>query len=155
MLVDKRVRLELCEPHTLEDIRDHVFFGNLYWGNSIDIGRMMNGHSPSRVVDLSSIGPDDFWTHECNWGKEAFSLVRGPEIAMWRDLLEKANRMHEGVSPFMHDHNSPVEDIYHRVEGQPFLQLADEIRRTLQPLVLDFKATELFRVCKELQAKVA
>jgi hypothetical protein len=154
MFVDKRVRLELCEPHTLEDIRDHVFFGNLYWGNRIDISQMMNGHSPSKVVDLSSIGPDDFWTHECNWGKEAFSLVQGPEIAMWRDLIEQATRIRVEVSPFTHNRNSSVEDIYHKVEGQPFLQLADEIRRTLQPLVLDFKTTEIFRVCKELQARV-
>ncbi len=147
------LRVEVVTPHIHEDFLEHTFLGDLYLGNKIDTSRLINGHSPSKIVNLSSINPDDLWTHVCWFGKESFSFICGSEAEMWKGLIEKSRNVRAGAKLYLYGHRYSVEEIYRKIEGRPFLQLADEIRRALQPLALNISTTKFFKICKEFQAR--
>ena len=72
-------------------LTDH-FFATLYRGNKIDTSTLMNGHAPSRVVDLRTIGPNQLWLHDCSWGNEAIRMMpEGREADTWRRLMDMAS----------------------------------------------------------------
>lgn len=56
-----------------------TIIGNLYFGNEVDISKLVNGHSPSKIVDLEAIHHSQVWTHACNFGCEAMKILTNIE----------------------------------------------------------------------------
>lgn len=133
--------------------RVDCFFGNLYFGNKVDIGTLMNGHSPSRIVKLDKIGPNQVWAHGCNFGKEAMGFLREcAETNRWRQAKDDVKEMEAIAAPFNADLKSPVEALRQNVEGQADLAaLAHSTGRWLWSIVANLKQTELFRCCDEVE----
>lgn len=74
--------------------------GNVLFGNAVDVSTFFNGHSPSRVVDLSKIAPDDVWVHHCTIGDEAQAkLEDGREAACWREFKRHADLIRSLIAP--------------------------------------------------------
>lgn len=153
---DKSLKVEVVEPYTMADFDNKVFIGDMFLGNEINIGDFFNGHSPSKIVNLSEINPNDLWTHCCS-GEEAYSIINNcpDEIDLWRDVIEKGYLLRKSVGPYLNEHNLSVENIYYLVEQQQFSKLAEEIKTKLEPYstLKAIKQTEFFRMYKIVKAK--
>ena len=77
---------------------DH-FFGHVYRGNKVDISDFFNGHSPSEVVKLDQLGPNDIWCHECAMGAEAMSVFspHDSETSSWKAAFDNAEWIHQRI----------------------------------------------------------
>lgn len=147
------LKVGVVESHTSEDAQEKVFMGTLYLGNEVDTSTLMNGHAPSRIIDLSTVGPNQIWTHECMWGEEAFYLFEdSPEMDLWKDLIDSSRVIHENIELYMQDHTSSVEDLHCRLQGHPVLKVADFTRRLLEPYAKGLESTEFYKVSREIQA---
>lgn len=74
--------------------------GRVLFGNEVDVSTFMNGHSPSRVVDLKVLHPDDAWTHFGMQGHEAWArLSSAREVERLRHLQYLARKIQKEVTP--------------------------------------------------------
>lgn len=128
---------------------DHMLC-SVYFGNEVDIGSLMNGHSPSRIVRLDELAPGDVWAHDCGFGVEAMErLDMGNwETATWRLSMQAAGvierRMAESYGP---EQGTP-DELRRRVEGDRTLLLtAGDLGMWLADTLRKIKTTEIFRAC--------
>jgi hypothetical protein len=70
---------------TGENLPVNCSFGHVYFGNQVNISEFFNGHSPSRVVKLDQIKPEQVWVHHGGVGEEFLSFFppEHPETAQW------------------------------------------------------------------------
>lgn len=62
-------------------------FGVVFQGDAVDTSQLLNGHMPSKVVDLSKL-EDKLWTYAYNWGKEAMAVFPDcEETDVWNMLF--------------------------------------------------------------------
>ena len=75
---------------------DH-FFGHVFYGNQVNTKDFINGHSPSRIVDLELLKSIDIWCHECRWGQEAMTVFSSDkqETNNWRGAFNRANNIRQ------------------------------------------------------------
>jgi len=98
------------------------FFGHMYLGNKIDISRLFNGHSKSKIVKLEEIAPDEIWMHDCMFGGEVMiSLPSCDESRMWRQVYEVQKRISEAARTYSDDFVSDVEKIREWAEGDDLM----------------------------------
>ncbi len=131
------------------------FFGHVYFGNKVDTNQLMNGHSPSRIVDLSVITPDQVWAHECNWGREAVAIFReSSETEKWREVKGKLDVIGIAAGAYNRDLESSVYGLRSRIEtDEAFLVGVTSIRDWFVSVLLDLKTTEMFRACNEVSRR--
>lgn len=149
---ERSVRVEITLPdYGLTD----CFFAHLYLGNAIDISRFMNGHSPSRIVDLSKIDAQQLWAHGCSFGSEAMRFFSdAAEIEKWREVLHCATEIGQRVGAYNLDRSSTVEALRARLEADnEILDHAAKLKALLTPIV-DIKSTEMFRLCSEIDREI-
>lgn len=97
-----------------QGLADYLF-GHLYFGRTVDTSTMMNGHSPSRIVDLGKLAPTDVWIHGCSWGKEAVAHITDEaEKAKWWEIRLILDRTHE-LSVRYEKSTEPVDRIREQV----------------------------------------
>ncbi len=123
------------------------FFGHLYLGNAVDTSRFFNGHSDSRIVDLTEIGPDELWMHECGCGKEATCFFQEcAESAEWQMVYEIHKRISQEVRTYAEDFVSSVERIREKVEKDVrMIEAAQYLCRWFSWVTRNLDKTEMFR----------
>jgi len=143
---DGPLRIEITLPgYGLTD----VLFANVYIGNQIDTTRMMNGHAPSRIVDLSKIGPDDVWVHESSWGLEAMRTLPPSDAKLFREMNDDMKALRERIRPYaldMVEGAASVEEVRRRVmEDETTMRFAQKNIEPLAELLLNLPKTELYK----------
>lgn len=135
--------------------RTDCFFGHLYFGNKVDISKLMNGHSPSRIVDLRSISDDQVWAHHCNWGKEAVMPLREcPETGQWRDVKKAVDAISQSAAAYNRDLVSTVDGLCLQVwDDSPMVNRVVEARDWFIHILDNLKDTEMFQVCDEVNRR--
>lgn len=125
------------------------FFGRLYFGPNVDTSKLMNGHSPSRIVRTSEIGPRQLWVHECRWGAEAMAVLPdSTEVDFWWNVKGRVDAITEGVKA---DPKASPDEVRRMVQSKPnLLRLVDQVNRLLGSVVRKLKSTELFRECDKI-----
>lgn len=131
--------------------RTGCFFGHVYFGNKVDTSRFMNGHAPSRIVDLNLMTPTTVWAHCCVWGQEAVVKFRDlPETEGWRKTKEKIDRIGRVGAAYSLDRKASVEAIRRQADENPGLvKDIAAVRGSLLRTVNNLKGTELFRACSD------
>lgn len=146
---ESSVKIEITMPgHGLTD----CFFGSLYLGNRIDVSRFVNGHSPSEIVKLDEIAPDQLWVHDCNWGREAIRhLPDDQEAVAWRNVFALVRKIDEQVMPLIADLESSVDALRARLEANDKLVMAAyRLKDRLSTIIVNFRESELFHICNEV-----
>lgn len=138
------LRVEVTGTGDHDDL--DVTFGNVYWGNQIDTSRMMNGHSPSRIVDTRQIGADQIWAHDCCFGDEAIEFFQDGNDFWWniRNQVDDLVRMAKRQNVLDGD----VDLIRSNVESdRPIQTVFGSLVAKLLDTVKHMKDTELYQVC--------
>jgi hypothetical protein len=133
------------------------FFGHVYLGNQIDISKLMNGGWPSRIVDLSKIGPLDLWLHDCSMGREAMRFMsESDEACMWREALGLAAEIKSFAdNKYIGDHDSSVEALRATIEADcALIGRVTALQRLLAPIAKDLKNTETFSIGDAIRAAI-
>ena len=126
--------------------------GRIYFGNSVDTSQLLNGYSPSRIVDLKALSPNDIWAHACVFGAEAMRVFRPcEETDGWWQTKSAMDEIARRASGYMADLASPVGEVRDRIlMDRAFLASVSAVADWLHDDVLrDPKATEMFRCCDE------
>lgn len=90
------------------DPEDEPIFVGVYLGKDVDISRFFNGHSPSKVVHLDSISPDQVWMHS-NHRTESFALLESEEeVENWKRVIRLGKIVCDEVTPYRDDFTTPV-----------------------------------------------
>lgn len=142
-LNNNSIRFEITLPgYQLVD----CFMGNIYFGNNIDISKLMNGHSQSKIIQLDKIDPDSIWCHSCSLGNESMKTFNNDnEETQWWNLKNDLLILKEWVDLFEFD-KRPVEEL------QKHLSTISEIPNIIENQILflthiieNLTQTELFR----------
>lgn len=92
------IQIEICRPagpkripgmYRIEEDPNDVLFAHVYRGNEVDISHFFNGHSPSRLVKLDRLKPDDVWLHRGSGlgGAEAMRFLER-EKPFWSEVFD-------------------------------------------------------------------
>lgn len=143
-----RLNIEITVPGY--GLTDH-FFGHVFFGNRVDVSALMNGHSPSRIVDLSKVPDDQVWAHMCNWGVEAVSpFVEGEETRRWREVKKEIDEIASAAEGYNRDLPFTVDGIRLRVmDDEPLLRRVVLARDWFVSSLRRLKDTEMWRACDE------
>lgn len=135
--------------------RTDCFFGNLYFGNKVDISTLMNGHSPSRIVDLRSIPDDQVWAHNCNFGKEAvMPLPECFETGQWRDVKKAVDAISRSAAAYNQDFVSTMDGLRLQVwDDVPMLSRVALARDWFMHVLDNLRKTEMFRACDDVNQR--
>jgi hypothetical protein len=126
---------------------------DLFLGNRVDISRLYNGHSPSRVVNLSKIAPDQVWIYTDEMMR---TLGHTVEIAAIREAFRLARELRRLVRPHLVLKNTSVDDVRSAVEhDDALLAAAADLRRFLSRFARAIESTDLFRLAKEMETELA
>lgn len=125
-----------------------TFFAHLYLGNQVDTGKFFNGHSNSRIVDLTKLKSDEVWAHECGFAREVQCSMREcTETAEWRTVFALQKTIQENARTYDKDFESSVETIREKVENDRLmLAKADTLCTWFSWVTRNLDKTELFRV---------
>lgn len=132
---------------------DH-FFGDVFFGNKVDTSTLMNGHSPSKVIDLAKIPENQVWTHACNWGKEAITPFKEcEETNRWRAIKKEVDAMAVKAAEYNRDLASTVDGIRLQVmDDEALLGRVLLARDWFASILRNLKKTEMWRACDEVNA---
>lgn len=124
----------------------NCFFGHMYFGNKVDISSFFNGHSPSRVVDLEKVGPEELWMHYCSFGGEkVISLRECEETTRWREVFATQAEIAKIARTYEEDYVSSVEDIRKRVSKETeMLDMVNHLCGWFDSVVENLDKTEMF-----------
>ena len=122
------------------------FFGHMYLGNKIDISRFFNGHSPSRIVDLSKIGSNELWMHYNGFSSEKMiSLPECEETTRWHEVFTLQKEIAEKARTYEADYDSLVVDIRKRVENETeMLEKVETLCEWFDNVLTNLDKTEMF-----------
>lgn len=125
-----------------------TFFASLYLGNQVDTGRFFNGHSNSRIVDLTKLKPDELWAHQCGFACESQCSMREcTETAEWRAVFGLQRTIQEAARTYDQDFVSSVDTIREKVEKDRWmLAKVDTLCTWFSWVTRNLEKTELFRV---------
>lgn len=135
--------------------RTDCFFGHIYFGNQADISTIMNGHSPSRIVDLKKVPDDQIWAHSCNFGHEAVSPFRkSTETEQWWEVKRAVDAISHSAAAYNQDLASSVDGIRLQVlDDDPMLNRVAMVSDWFVKVLDNLKTTEMFRACDEVYRK--
>lgn len=131
-------------------------FGDVFFGNKIDISKRMDGHKPSKIIDLSKITPDQIWTHACSWGKEAVEMFPDNEETQgWWHIRSQVEALGAFGFAVLGDHEVPVEGIRASLmASEEFAQAYEQVQEWLLSILGDFKNTTLFQGTDSVQQAI-
>lgn len=131
------------------------FFGHLYFGNKADISTIMNGHSPSRIVDLRKIPEDQVWAHNCNFGLEAVCALREcPETDQWREMKQAIDAVSRSAVTYTNDIESAVDGLRLQVwDDVPMINRVALTRDWFAHVLDNLAKTEMFRACDDVNKR--
>lgn len=132
---------------------DH-FFANLMQGNAIDVSRLFNGHSPSKVLEMDKLSPEDLYVHRCSIRTgEAMRFFENPEEkALWKETFRLVDLACGQVLPYAEDYETPVEVLRARMESDSVIvESSRALRDLLDPIQSQLRKTELFRLGDQIQ----
>lgn len=123
------------------------FFAHVFRGNTVDISTFFNGHSKSRIVDLTELKPDELWVHCCGMGAEAQCSFREcDETQEWRKVYEIQEEIAEAARTSDQDFGSSVEKIRAGVESNvQMIADAQYLCRWFSWVTRNLDKTEMFR----------
>jgi hypothetical protein len=128
---------------------------DLFLGNRIDMRRLLNGHSPSRLVDLSKIAPDQVWIHASSWGKESMRTLDGPEAVTIREIFGLAQACWQQARPHLLMQDAPIDAVRHALgSNEGLLTAALNLRRLLSQFAFAIKNTRLFHLAREINTEL-
>lgn len=137
---------------------EDYFQSIMFLGPHVNISTLMNGHCPSRVVDLTKIKTDDIWIHGCgDRGKESIrTLSNHDESDNWRRVIEtSANISNLIVHRFKPEAEYTVFEIKDAVSKQKNLEESINFCVDFFIKVLDnLESTELFKLTKEINEDI-
>lgn len=130
------------------------FFGNLFFGKNVDISTLMNGHSPSRIIDLSKLSPEDVWVHQCNFGKEALALITDlEERKKWWEARALLDRIEE-ISVRYEKCGEPVNRLRERVAAdERLIGMVAQVRDWFAHVLDHLQSTDYYRAADEAYKK--
>ena len=130
----------------------NCLLGHLYLGNDVDISKLYNGHSPSKIIDLKTIDKDDVWAHGCVWGNEQIRfLPKDSDVSyFWKDSITLMNEVIETFSK-LNVTNVPINDVY-KTAADNFVLLVEIF--ILYPRLLNiaksFEDNPVFKMISEI-----
>lgn len=128
----------------------NYFITNLYLGNQIDISHFFNGHSPSRIVDLSRLQPNTLWVHKNFFPERMAILPNTDEASSWRKCFDLIQVLHKRT----HQHKAASDNLDHIrklvSEDLNILFTLDYITEWLVHITKNIKDTDLFLVGRNL-----
>ena len=148
----KETSLQIKIPIPNYSLTDR-FFANLFLGNKIDTSTLYNGHSPSKVINLSKLD-EKLWLHECDWGREAVRIFGESEESksVWRCSFILSDKIKQLSSKYVQILNQPVEEIYRSInEDTELMEMISFLVSTLAPIVMSIRTTELFKLAEEIR----
>lgn len=123
------------------------FFAHVFRGNVVDTSKFFNGHSNSRIVDLTALEPNELWTHYCGMAQEAQCSFREcDETQEWRKVYRIQEEIAGSARTFDQDFASPVEKIRAGVEDS--IQMLADARylcKWFSWVTKNLGETEMFR----------
>ena len=125
----------------------NCFFSHVFRGNVVDTSTFFNGHSNSRIVDLTKLRDDEIWAHYCGFGSEAqCSFRKCDETAEWQKIYEIQEEIADVARTFDQDFESSVDKIRADVEGSvQMLADAQYLCRWFSWVTKNLEKTEMFR----------
>lgn len=143
------------------------FFADLYLGKKIDVSRFINGHSPSKIVNLSGdahkltnlpISEENLWLHRCNWGVEEMRVFEdGEEARSWMEVILLMERLNQLTAKYQtkETFNWPIEDVRKDViTNLEISKIAIRVATYCEQVVLDLPTTHLFKLQHEIDQKL-
>jgi len=134
------------------------FFSRVFHGPHHRIDTLMNGHSPSRVINLNDISNEDLWIHECNWGKEhwlKFSDIDNRERSKWIEFLKITKILKNCISKFRPESEYSVSEIKEILENEKGLSdILNKMTEFLISIVENLEETELFELQSIIQSNI-
>ncbi len=128
-----------------------VLLTNLFVGNEIDVGRLLNGMWPSEVVQLAQISADQVWLHASPWLDAMRTLDDPGESTALREAMRLATRVRRLALPEARRVQASLDDVRSAVQAdQDLLQATGDLRRTLMPFAFEVERTELFQRATEM-----
>jgi hypothetical protein len=126
------------------------FIGNIYYGNNVDISHLMNGHSPSRIVDLNKIEPEQIWAHSCCGGVEDLEMFsESKEAKRWRKVFKDSKFIGDFVSSLSKEVG--VEKVYEKAAtNKKLLKAIDDQKGWLAGVVSNLELTEIYKICDKV-----
>jgi len=137
------LQIEITKPEFNEV---GCFFGHMYLGNKIDISKFFNGHSKSRIVDLSKIGSNELWMHyNHSEGEKIISLRECKETDRWHEVFTLQKEIAEKARTYENDYDSLVVDIRKRVKKEKgMLEKIETLREWFEKVFTNLDETEMF-----------
>lgn len=132
------------------------FFTHIYIGNEVNTSKLMNGHSPSRIIQLDKINKNQLWLHSCDWGKEVIrTLPIGDEFNEWSSAILCADAIRSIIKDCANDMVTDVHEICKIVEDNEIL--TNNITR-LQTILVSFlsifQQTQVFKLGSEIDIEI-
>lgn len=136
-------------------ISDDIFIGFMFFGNTVDISTLLNGHSPSKVINLSNIKPKDIWFHCCSWGSEAmFFMPAGKERENWWKFYNDTQTIFDRSEPYLTPEFS-VDEVRNHFKKDTFIQ--DIVQKNydfIESILNNLSNTKLYEGGLEVYKKV-
>jgi hypothetical protein len=123
------------------------FFAHVFRGNAVDTSKFFNGHSNSRIVDLTKLKSDEIWSHYCGMGEEVQCSFREcDETEQWRRVYAIQKKIAEKARTYDSDFASSVESIRADVESdRRMLVDTQELCDWFSWVTKNLEKTEMFR----------
>jgi hypothetical protein len=142
--VDNMIQIEIIKEGYG---KTNCFFAHVYLGDIIDTSRFFNGHSNSRIVDLTKLKSDEVWAHQCGFGSEAQCSFREcHETQEWRRIYAIQQKIAATARTYTEDFVSSVEKVRLGIESES--HMIDDVRhlcRWFSWVTINLEKTEMFR----------
>jgi hypothetical protein len=126
---------------------DHLF-ANIFYGVGVDVSKLYNGHSPSRVFDGAGIKKDDIWLHFCLFGDEDIYIMETEEREKWKTLISDTGTLRSLFRDQLQTCEiSALRELY--ASSPQVQECSTRCTELAKDLLENIKETELFRLCSK------
>ena len=131
-------------------------FSTMFLGPHVNISNLMNGHAPSRIVDLNNFRRDDIWLHGCNCGREAYYILGNyNEKENWRRTIETSANIKNWLSIFRPEAEYSVQEIKTKVENEKHFKDAVDFCVDFFIYVLDnIESTDFYKLTSRIRDEI-
>lgn len=112
---EQSAQIEIVPTVFSRRVPDDYISAMLYMGNKIDTSLFFNGHSPSRVIDLSTIGDRELWLHDAHSFDASEPWMRigdGFEAATWRPIFDMVARVGDRAAPIVGETSASIDAVH-------------------------------------------
>lgn len=127
---------------------------NMYFGNKVDVSKLFNGHSSSKIVDLTKLSQEDVWLHYSIGGEAMEVLPRSEESTMWKQIYKNASRVMEITSQHDDKEMSVLDVRCDIVTNFELIGLIDGLKAKLTYVIDNLEDTQLYQLGTKIEEKV-